>query len=105
MVNRLLHNKDTKAIIRLIEEDEVPVLRECGIQIGDTIFCERSLGVVNIEGELPQEIEVLKYCYDEVEDRYYKNPNYVEPQKPMNVQDEILKLKSSLQKLILGSLM
>ena len=55
--------------------------------VGDIAFCPDDILLFDVD-EIPSDFEDYKYCYT-VEDGFYRNPKYVEP-NPYGISDELL---------------
>lgn len=55
---------------------------------------DEKINVFDVE-EIPQEVEIAKYCYTE-EKGFYKNENYVEPEEPVETRLKLVEKRVSL---------
>lgn len=52
------------------------------------------INVFEVE-EIPEEVEIAKYCYTE-EQGFYKNENYVEPEEPIEARLKLMEERMAL---------
>lgn len=55
---------------------------------------DEKINVFDVE-EIPQEVEIAKYCYTE-EKGFYKNENYVEPEEPVEKRLKLVEERIAL---------
>lgn len=55
---------------------------------------DEKINVFDVE-EIPQEVEIAKYCYTE-EKGFYKNENYVEPEEPVEKRLKLIEERMAL---------
>lgn len=55
---------------------------------------DEKINVYEVE-EIPEDIEIAKYCYTE-EKGFYKNENYVEPEEPIEARLKLMEERMAL---------
>lgn len=55
---------------------------------------DEKINVFDVE-EIPQEVEIAKYCYTK-EKGFYKNENYVEPEEPIEARLKLMEERMAL---------
>ena len=106
VIQAIANNIETKTDRYLLVEERVEIFKDYATADieGNIEHDYQTLYQV----EVPENVEVQKYCYDET-NGFYVNPNYVEPPKPIeervtSAEDSITEIELALTEIYEGGL-